>query len=154
MTVCAERRITLGIHSGRNVWMPVTARLSRAFYDRLGDEVVNELVSLLNLMDTSYVSELRQQNEMNYARFDAKLDQRFAEQNAKFEKRFAAVDRRFVELEAKVDLRFAVVDQRFSELDAKWERRLTAHRDSLLRWMAGLWLAGMIGLAGLFARMG
>ena len=31
--------------------MPVTAKLSKAFYDRLGEDVVTELVDLLNLVD-------------------------------------------------------------------------------------------------------
>ncbi len=39
--------------------MPITARLSRAFYDRFGDEVTNELVGLLNMIDSTYVGELR-----------------------------------------------------------------------------------------------
>ena len=55
-----------------------TAKLSRAFYDRLGDDVANELVGLLNVMDSTYLTELRQLNELNFARFDAKLEQRIA----------------------------------------------------------------------------
>ena len=49
--------------------MPVTARLSRKFYDRF--------------------------NELNYARFDAKLEQRFAEFGAKWEQRFADLQGEF-----------------------------------------------------------
>jgi hypothetical protein len=37
------------------------------------------LVEWLNQVDATYRSELRDQNEMNFARFDAKLDQRLAE---------------------------------------------------------------------------
>ena len=59
--------------------MPVTARLSRRFYEKFGDEIVNELVEWLNQVDATYRSELREINEMNFARFDAKLDQRIAE---------------------------------------------------------------------------
>src|SRR2546428_10219876 len=33
--------------------MPVTAKLSRAFYDRFGDELTNELVEWLNQVDTA-----------------------------------------------------------------------------------------------------
>jgi hypothetical protein len=36
-------------------------------------------VEWLNQVDATYRSELREQNEMNFARFDAKLDQRLAE---------------------------------------------------------------------------
>ena len=59
--------------------MPVTARLSRRFYDTFGEENTNELVGLLNAMDATYLGELRALNETNFARFDAKLEQRIAE---------------------------------------------------------------------------
>ena len=59
--------------------MPVTAKLSRQFYDRLGEAVTNELVDWFNLVDAAYKSDLREMNELNFARFDAKLEQRLAE---------------------------------------------------------------------------
>ena len=54
--------------------MPVTATLSRAFYERLGDDITNELVNWLNAVDESYRTDLRELNELNYARFEARLD--------------------------------------------------------------------------------
>ena len=59
--------------------MPVTARLSKQFYDRLGEAVTNELVDWFNSVDAAYKSDLREMNEQNFARFDAKLEQRLAE---------------------------------------------------------------------------
>lgn len=59
--------------------VPVTARLSRLFYERLGEQVANELVDWFNAVDATYRAELRELNELNFARFDAKLDQRVAE---------------------------------------------------------------------------
>ena len=59
--------------------MPVTARLSKRFYDRLGEDVANELVDWFNAVDTSYHNDLRELNELNFARFDAKQAQRLAE---------------------------------------------------------------------------
>ena len=59
--------------------MPVTAKLSKAFYDRLGEQIANELVEWFNQVDATYRSDLREINELNFARFDAKLEQRFAE---------------------------------------------------------------------------
>ena len=53
--------------------MPVAAKLSRKFYDRLGEDVANELVDLLNLIDSTYKSELRDANDANWARFETKL---------------------------------------------------------------------------------
>ena|SRR5438045_3965074 len=59
--------------------MPVTAKLSRGFYEKLGDELANELVEWFNQVDATYRTDLRELNELNFARFDAKLEQRVAE---------------------------------------------------------------------------
>ena len=66
--------------------MPVTAKLSREFYDRFGDKVVNELVGLLNDVDATFKAELREQNDRNLTLFDAKLEQRLAELQAELVK--------------------------------------------------------------------
>jgi hypothetical protein len=59
--------------------MPVTARLSKRFYEVLGEDVANELVDWFNAVDLTYRMDLRELNELNFARFDAKLEQRLAE---------------------------------------------------------------------------
>ena len=59
--------------------MPVTARLSRKFYDTFGEDVTNELVDWFNKVDATYRSELRDITEANVVRFDARLEQRLAE---------------------------------------------------------------------------
>ena len=62
--------------------MPVTARLSRRFYETFGDEIANELVDWFNQVDMTYRSELRELNELNFIRFEARLGQRVAELRA------------------------------------------------------------------------
>ena len=62
--------------------MPVTAKLSKRFYDVLGEDVANELVDWFNAVDLAYRTDLRELNELNFARFDAKLEQRLAELRA------------------------------------------------------------------------
>ncbi len=62
--------------------MPVTAKLSKRFYDVLGEDVANELVDWFNAVDLTYRGDLRELNELNFARFDAKLEQRLAELRA------------------------------------------------------------------------
>jgi len=60
------------------------------------------------------------------AKLEAKLDQRFAEQDAKLEKRFASIDERFANIDerfASIDQRFMSIEQRFTEQDAKSEKR-------------------------------
>jgi hypothetical protein len=53
--------------------VPVTAKLSRKFYERLGDEVADELVDWFNAVDATYRSELKEINEANWERFKATL---------------------------------------------------------------------------------
>ena len=59
--------------------MPVTAVLSKKFYEKFGEDVTNELVNWLNAVDATYRADLRELNELNFARFDAKLEQRLAQ---------------------------------------------------------------------------
>jgi len=62
--------------------VPVTVRLSKKFYDTFGDDIANELVNWFNSVDATYRADLRELNELNFARFDAKLEQRLAELKA------------------------------------------------------------------------
>ena len=59
--------------------MPVTAKLSQKLYDKLGEDVANELVDWFNAVDATYRADLRALNELNFACSDAKLEQRLAE---------------------------------------------------------------------------
>ncbi|HKR55125.1 MAG TPA: hypothetical protein VJS20_02415 [Gemmatimonadales bacterium] len=74
----------------------MTAKLSRNFYDRFGDDVANELVEWFNQVDATYRADLRDLNELNFARFEAVQARRFAEQDAKWEQRVAALETRMI----------------------------------------------------------
>jgi hypothetical protein len=50
----------------------------------LGENVANELVDWFNAVDLTDRADLRELNELNFARFDAKLEQRVAELRAEF----------------------------------------------------------------------
>jgi glutathione S-transferase len=115
--------------------MPVTARLPRKFYERFGDELTNELVEWFNLVDATYRSDLRELNELNFARFDAKLEQRIAELRADTH---AALAR----LEAKLE-------QRIAELRADVKAELAALETRLTRRLLGFWIAQATTTAGL-----
>jgi hypothetical protein len=54
--------------------MPITAKLSRRFYERFGDDIVNELVEWLNAVDTSYRQEFKDLFEANFNRLEARVD--------------------------------------------------------------------------------
>lgn len=92
----------------QEVIVPVTAKLSREFYEKFGDKVADELVNWFNRVDATYRSDLKDLNELNFARLDAKLEQRAVQLDAK-------IDQRAAELDARTD-------QRAAQLDAKIER--------------------------------
>ena len=123
--------------------MPVTARLSKLFYERLGEEITNELVDWFNQVDATYRSELKELNELNFARFDAKLEQRIAGLEAK--------------LSAKLDA--AVAQHAFAQLESKIDRGLAELRTTLekglkeqTRWQFVAWSALLIPIIGLWMR--
>ena len=66
-------------------------QVSKAFYERLGEQVANELVEWFNAVDATYRAELRELNELNFARFDAKLEQRIAEVKAELRQEVASL---------------------------------------------------------------
>lgn len=112
--------------------MPVTARFSKHFYDRLGDQVAQELVEWFNQVDATYRGDLRDLNEMNFIRFDARLEQRASALESRLEQRMA-------ELESKLEQRMAALEskleQRMAVLEATLERRLAAQT----RWFFVAW---------------
>jgi len=60
----------------------VTAKLSKKFYETFGEDVTNELVNWLNAVDATHKADFGELIELNFARFDAKLEQRVAELRA------------------------------------------------------------------------
>ena len=148
--------------------MPVTAKFSKAFYDRLGHETVDELVNHLNQVDQTYRGEVRELNELNFARFDAKLEQRVVQLEAKVDqvagRLDGKIDRVAGELNAKIDLvaaeLYAKIDRVAVELDAKIDRvatdlraelkaRLPAMEARLVRWMFVFVASGTLAILGL-----
>lgn len=125
--------------------MPVTAKLSREFYEKFGDKIADELVNWFNQVDATYRSDLKDLNELNFARFGSKLDQGVGELRAEL----GAVQGR---LDAKLEQRMAELDakweRRFAEMDVRWERRMAEIRLSLIRWMVTLWTAGTLTVLG------
>ena len=115
--------------------MPVTARLSKRFYDVLGEDVANELVDWFNAVDLTYRTDLRELNELNYARFDAKLEQRLAELRAELRQELA---------EFRTELRTEIAGLRL-----EFRTELQQVRTELLRWMFGFWVSTLVGIAGL-----
>jgi hypothetical protein len=92
----------------------------------LGDDFANELVDWFNAVDLTYRAELREINELNYARFEAKLSS--------------------VLLSCG---RSCVSKSR--ELRVEFHTEMQAMRISLLRWMLGSGSPTLLTLLGAMA---
>jgi hypothetical protein len=79
-------------------------------------------------VDLTYRADLRELNELNYARFDAKLEQRL--------------------VELRAELRQEIAELR-AELRTEVRTGLHGLRADLLRWMFGFWATTLLTLAGL-----
>lgn len=162
--------------------MPVTAKLSKLFYDRLGEQITNELVDWFNQVDATYRSDLRELNELNFVRFDAKLEQRVAELQANLDVKLdrvaaestAKIDRVAAELNAKIDRVAAglnaTIDRVAAALNAKMDgvaAELNAKIDLVAaetrevlerglkeqsRWLFVAWASLLIPIIGLWMR--
>ena len=112
--------------------MPVTAKLSQKFYERLGDEIANELVDWFNAVDATYRSDLRELNELNFARFDAKVDQRFAEAARDLDRRFAAfrveIEQQIAALRVEMERGFAALRTEIAALRTETRTEIGALR--------------------------
>ena len=147
--------------------MPVTAKLSKRFYEVFGEELGKELVDWFNAVDATYRADLRELNELNFARFDAKLEQRLAELDAKWGTRWNALDakleQRLGELRSEMETGFARADakleHRTTALDAKLEQRIAELKGQLstelhkvqadiLKWMFGFWAPTALAVVG------
>lgn len=101
--------------------MPITVKFSQEFYDRLGRKVADELNDWFNTVDATDRSEFRELFELNFARFDAKLEQRLVEMKAERGREIA---------DWRVDVR----------------GNLAALESRLVRWMVGLWMGTTLTL--------
>jgi hypothetical protein len=128
-TNCLPRRAEHTLARDRHflrTHVPVTAKLSKLFYERLGEQVANEPVDWFNQVDATYRADLRELNELDFARCDAKVEQRraAAESNARMDA-----------MEANLH---AVLERRLGE-QTRW---LFVAWASLLIPLMGLWLRG------------
>ena len=114
-------------------------------------------------MDATYRADLRELNETNFARFDAKLEQRLAELDAKWGSKWSALDAKLEQRLAELDARWG---SKWSALDAKLEQQLAKLKaeiqiqlaqglagveTKLVRWLFTFWVptaAGIVATAG------
>jgi hypothetical protein len=125
--------------------VPVTAKLSRKFYEQFGDDIATELVDWFNAVDATYQTQLRELNDLNWERFKATLHAEIATLRGELRAENATL---------RGDLHAEITETR-GELGKEIERLRTemhAMRDALMKWMFIYWTGTMVSLAAfLFA---
>ena len=134
--------------------MPVTARLSKRFYEALGEDVANEMVDWFNAVDTTYKADLRDLIEVQAQRFDAKLEQRLAETRADMRTElhagFADLRTEIGQVRAEMGVGFAQVRTEMASGSAVLRTEMANLRAELIKWMFLFWLGTVA--AAIFAR--
>lgn len=110
--------------------MPVTARLSKKFYEHFGDTIAGEFVDWFNAVDTTYQQQLRDLNDLNWERFKAELHAAIARSEARAAEKLIQSELRVSEKVAQLEVRMA---QRFSDL---------------MKWMFIYWSGTILSLGG------
>jgi predicted component of type VI protein secretion system len=147
--------------------MPVTPTFSEDFYKKLGHGIAEEFVNWFNQAHAAFRADLKELNELNYARFESKLEQRIAELRATLREELAqmgaalrqeisAVDsklsRRIAELDAKLSGQIASVaaqgDNKLATLQAEVQSLKT-----MVRWLFGFWAASTVTILAAIIRL-
>lgn len=110
--------------------MPITAKLSRKLYETFGEQAAGDMVDWMQRVDAQR-AELRELNELDFARLDARLD--------RLEERFNQFGR---EMHAQfAQLEVAIVGR----LEAKIGQRTA----DLMKWSFMFWVGAVAAIAAL-----
>jgi hypothetical protein len=137
--------------------VPRTVKLSQRFYEKFGHDLVNEMVNWFNETDTTYRAELRELNDLNFARFDAKLEQRLTELAAGLRQELAQLRVELREgiaalrgeFRAELGTQLGRVEAELGGLRGEFRAALEAEGRSVIKWMFGFWMAAVTTLGGL-----
>jgi len=117
--------------------VPISARLSRQLHQTLGEEAGEDLVTWMQQMDAQR-AELRELNELNFARFDARLTAAVSELRQEMATGFGRIRQ-------ETATGFGQVRQEMGQLEARLERRI----GDLLKWSFVFWVGAVGAIAAL-----
>jgi len=106
--------------------MAISARLFKTFRVTFGEDATADMMAWMQSVD-DHRAELRELNELNAARIDA---------------RFGQIDARFGQVEA----RFGQIDARFGELEARLERKIDQRFADTIKWSFLFWCGAMAAM--------
>ena len=115
--------------------MPVTAKLSRKFYEAFGDDVAGELVDWMNATDTALRLELHESSEAQARALRAEWQRDLAALELRLGERMNAFEARMT--------------KQFAEVDVRIEATVSKARDEIVRWIVAMWVATMVTFVGI-----
>ena len=111
--------------------MPVTAKLSRKFYERFGDDIASEFVDWFNAVDATYQTQIREINELNWERFKSTLQGEGAA------------------IRGELRAEMAQLRTEMEKIGGGLRHEMDAMRADLLKWMFIYWCGSIIALYAL-----
>ena len=126
--------------------MPVTAKLSRKFYETLGDDVAGELVDWFNAVDATYKSELKETNELNWERFRATLHEETSSLRAELHESASSLR---AELHEAISSLRAELRGEIAALRSDIRAEMKAMQADLMKWMFIYWSGTVAAILGM-----
>lgn len=131
--------------------MPITPRLARTLHATLGEEAAEDLVTWMQNVDTQR-AELRELNELSFARIDARFDEARRAAKADLKDATAQVREEMQAGFARTDLGLATLREEMRVGLADVERRLERRIGDLIKWSFVFWV-GAVGAIAMLARV-
>jgi gas vesicle protein len=144
--------------------VPVTARLSRKFYERFGDDIAGEFVDWFNAVDTTYHQQLRDLNDLNWERFKAELHSAIAQSEARMTEKLVQLSQEFseklsamksdvsgtrAELQSEISRSRSDLRSEIADLKADLRSEISDSKSDIMKWMFIYWSGTVLSLGGL-----
>ena len=130
--------------------MPVTAKLSRKFYERLGDDVAAELVDWFNAVDATYKADLKETNDLNWERFKATLSGEMSSLEGNLRGEISSLEGKMrgeiSSLEGKM---LGEISSLEGKLRGEFRADMKAMKANLMKWMFLYWSGTVAAIIGM-----
>ena len=122
--------------------MPVTAKLSRKFYEKLGDDVAAELVDWFNAVDATYKADLKETNDLNWERFKSTLHA----ENSELRGEMLSLGG---ELRGEMSSLRGELREEIASLRGDLRSEMKAMQSDLMKWMFIYWSGTVLAIIGM-----
>jgi hypothetical protein len=129
--------------------VPVTAKLSRKFYEKLGDDVAGELVDWFNAVDATYKAELKETNELNWERFKATLHEEISLLRAELHEQISSLRAESSSLRVESTSLRAELRGEMAALRSDIRAEMKAMQTDLMKWMFIYWSGTVAAIIGM-----